>query len=68
MYQVYLRSLNNSNGNGFGDILGIIEKLAYLQAPRGQRCRREWGDCPAKYKTGAGSKPRLFALEYIDAR
>ncbi len=31
VYQIYPKSFRDTNGDGFGDILGVIEKLDYLQ-------------------------------------
>ena len=32
IYQIYLRSFSDSNGDGIGDLAGLISKLDYLQA------------------------------------
>jgi oligo-1,6-glucosidase len=32
VYQIYPRSFADSNGDGFGDLGGIVERLSYLQA------------------------------------
>ena len=30
-YEIYVRAFNDSNGDGHGDLLGLVEKLDYLQ-------------------------------------
>ena len=31
VYQIYPKSFNDSNGDGLGDLIGVVEKLDYLK-------------------------------------
>ena len=35
-YEIYVRSFSDSNGDGIGDLQGVISKIDYLKAARGQ--------------------------------
>ena len=39
LYQVYVRSFADSNGDGIGDLAGLIDRLEYLEWLGG---RRRW--------------------------
>ena len=43
VYQIYPKSFQDSNGDGFGDLQGIIKRLDYLET-----LGKEWVDCNAK--------------------
>ena len=32
IYQIYTKSFNDTNGDGIGDLRGIIEKLDYIKS------------------------------------
>ena len=42
-YEIYVRSFSDSNGDGIGDLQGVISKLDYLKAPEGQDDSRSLG-------------------------
>ena len=35
-YEIYVRSFSDSNGDGIGDLQGVISKIDYLKAADGQ--------------------------------
>lgn len=35
-YEIYVRSFSDTNGDGIGDLQGVISKIDYLKAPDGQ--------------------------------
>jgi Alpha amylase, catalytic domain len=59
LYQVYVRSFADSNGDGVGDLRGVIEKLDYLErlgvdcvwlSPVNPSPDRDWGYDVAEYR------------------
>ena len=70
VYQVYVRSFADCNGDGYGDLAGVLEHLPYLlQRPRG-RChlvhplvpRRRWPTPATTSPTTAPSIPAFGTL------
>jgi alpha-glucosidase len=71
-YQVYLRSFADSNGDGVGDLRGLIEKLDYLEwlgvdclwlSPVYPSPDRDWGYDVADYRE---VQPVLGSLDDVD--
>jgi alpha-glucosidase len=58
LYQVYPRSFADSNGDGIGDLRGLIDRLDYLPSPN-----RDWGYDVADY---TGVHPDLGTLADLD--
>jgi alpha-glucosidase len=72
LYQVYLRSFADSNGDGVGDVRGVIEKLDYLEwlgvdclwlSPVYPSPDRDWGYDVADYRD---VQPVLGSLDDLD--
>jgi alpha-glucosidase len=71
-YQIYPRSFKDSNGDGVGDIRGIVEKLDYLEwlgidgvwlNPTMPSPNTDWGYDVSDYK---GVHPELGTVEDLD--
>ena len=55
VYQIYPRSFKDSNGDGFGDLRGVIEKLDYL---------KELGIEMFRFKTGTPARIAGNTIDY----
>lgn len=73
IYQVYLRSFFDSNGDGVGDLAGLLEKLPYLEelgvdvlwlSPVHPSPNLDWGYDVADYR---GVDPSLGTLADLEA-
>ena len=73
LYQVYVRSFADSNGDGFGDLRGLLEHLEHLVdlgvdgiwlSPTMPSPDTDWGYDVADYR---GVHPELGTLEDLDA-
>jgi alpha-glucosidase len=72
MYQVYVRSFADSNGDGVGDLQGVVERLDYLEwlgvrgvwlSPTMPSPDRDWGYDVSDYRS---VHPDLGDLESLD--
>ena len=72
MYQIYIRSFADTNGDGFGDLQGVIDHLDHLEwlgvdgvwlSPIHPSPDRDWGYDVADY---LGVHPELGDLETLD--
>ncbi|HKD88972.1 MAG TPA: alpha-amylase family glycosyl hydrolase [Streptosporangiaceae bacterium] len=73
LYQLYVRSWRDSNGDGYGDLRGIIERLDHLSwlgvdgiwlSPTMPSPDQDWGYDVSDY---TGVHPELGTLEDLDA-
>ena len=72
LYQIYVRSFRDSNGDGIGDLGGVLERLDHLEwlgvdgiwlSPINPSPNLDWGYDVADYR---GVDPDLGDLETLD--
>src|ERR1700683_4346407 len=72
LYQIYMRSFADSNGDGIGDLQGVIEHLDHLEwlgiegiwlSPITVSPNADWGYDVADYYSG---KPEIGTMEQFD--